>query len=345
MNRILTAILLVFCMLCLTPGISMATGGPDSFGYQYIDSSESGGPGYNMIDIHQTGTLVYLDEVDDTYSDPIGIGFNFRFYGIRYSEFYVSPNGFISFGDGSDSYNWDELCLPNTSAPEPPDPPYTAGKTLAMIAPLWADLVVDNSYYMTPAIIDPGQPGIYYEYFADSPHPDFTGPCMVVQWHKAMYYSDYELSSILFDFELIIFKDGKMLFQYGPGYYRDGVIGIQNDDGTIGLSYACNPEEYGFIGFAQGKTPKQQVQKSFTDMEELIPGEMAILFSPPVDTEEPVTEDTYTKYGKYTTHHKDKKFFENCFITVAAGEASGLFPMLMALVCALGGFLTRKRMS
>ena len=62
MNRILTAILLVFCMLCLTPGISIATGGPDSFGYQYIDSSESGGPGYNMIDIHQTGTLVYLDD-------------------------------------------------------------------------------------------------------------------------------------------------------------------------------------------------------------------------------------------------------------------------------------------
>ncbi len=30
MNRILTAILLVLCMLCLTPGISMAaTGGPD----------------------------------------------------------------------------------------------------------------------------------------------------------------------------------------------------------------------------------------------------------------------------------------------------------------------------
>jgi hypothetical protein len=34
-----------------------------------------------------------------------------------------------------------------------------------------------------------------------------------------------------------------------------------------------------------------------------------------------------------------------CFITAAAGEASGLFPLLMAVACALRGLLTRKRTS
>jgi hypothetical protein len=35
----------------------------------------------------------------------------------------------------------------------------------------------------------------------------------------------------------------------------------------------------------------------------------------------------------------------DCFITAAAGEASGLFPVLIALACTLGGLLTRKRIS
>ncbi len=72
-----------------------------------------------------------------------------------------------------------------------------------------------------------------------------------------------------------------------------------------------------------------------------IPDNLAILFGPPVNVvdSEPIEqaepEDVYTKYGKYTKNQKDKKFLENCFITTAAGEVSGLFPMLMALACAV----------
>jgi hypothetical protein len=343
MNRILTAILLGFCMLCLTPGISMASaGGPDAFGYQYIDSYEGGGPGYHLIDIHGTGTLVYVNEADDAYSDSIGIGFTFPFYGLNYSQFYVSTNGFISFGEGSDSYNWDNaVCFPSNLAPD-------AGNTLAMIAPLWADLVVDNSSY-TPDIIDPGDPGIYYEYFAESPHPDFTGPCLVVEWYKTIYYTDYYGSVNTFNVEMIIFSDGKILFQYGPGDYYDGVIGIQNHFGTSGLSYVCSPEDVELSrSLNQDKTAKQKVRSNNTAKDGIISGGLAVLFGPPAiteKTEKPATEDAYTKYKQYTGHPKDKKFLENCFITVAAGEANGLFPLLMALACALGGFLTRKRIS
>jgi hypothetical protein len=37
---------------------------------------------------------------DDTFSPVLPIGFDFSFYGVTYSQFYIGSNGFISFGSG-----------------------------------------------------------------------------------------------------------------------------------------------------------------------------------------------------------------------------------------------------
>jgi len=82
------------------------TGGPDTFGYVWIDSSEPNGPEYNWIEINTTGTSAIMYGVDtfygdDNFSEPIDFGFDFPFYGIDHSYFYVDTNGEILLSDNS----------------------------------------------------------------------------------------------------------------------------------------------------------------------------------------------------------------------------------------------------
>ena len=74
---------------------SADSGGPDTFGYLFIDSNEPGGPAFNFEDISGTGTPVSLS--DDRMSGANPIGFTFEYYGINYTSAYISSNGFISF--------------------------------------------------------------------------------------------------------------------------------------------------------------------------------------------------------------------------------------------------------
>ena len=76
------------------------TGGPDAFGYRWIDSEVEGGPEYDWIEICESGTSAVMYAVsdfygDDNFSEPIEFGFDFPFYGINYSYFHVDINGEI----------------------------------------------------------------------------------------------------------------------------------------------------------------------------------------------------------------------------------------------------------
>src|SRR5262245_570090 len=100
-------------------------GGPDGFGYRWIDSNEPGGPTFAWEDITATGTLLPLTG-DDATSAAVPIGFSFPFYGGSFASLRVCTNGFLSFT--STATTFENQPLPNAGAPE------------NMIAALWDDL-------------------------------------------------------------------------------------------------------------------------------------------------------------------------------------------------------------
>jgi len=189
------------------------SGGPDPFGYTYTDSNEPGGPAYQWVDISTTGTPVYLS--DDDYDGPFPIGFAFNFYGIDWSDFYVSSNGFLSFGGGSSDLG-NDCPLPNASTPN------------NLIALMWDDL-------------DPGYTGdaVYYESFASCPYSG--GTCLVAQYEGFHHYPGG--GSMAGTFQTILFENGSILIQFEDAGTEEGsgsTTGIENGDGTIGLTYNCD---------------------------------------------------------------------------------------------------------
>jgi cysteine-rich repeat protein len=81
---------------------------------------------FDWLDVSAQDTELYLN--DDDVSSALSLGFDFDFYGNRYSRTYVSSNGFITFDETSDSGCCDGDSLPNSQAPN------------NLIAAYWTDL-------------------------------------------------------------------------------------------------------------------------------------------------------------------------------------------------------------
>ena len=100
-----------------------AAGGPDAFGYEFIDSDEPGGPTFSWIDITGTGTAVTLS---DDSSVLVPLPFVFPFYGAAKTDVRIGSNGYLTFGtSGSTFSNTD---IPNAANPND------------IICPFWDDL-------------------------------------------------------------------------------------------------------------------------------------------------------------------------------------------------------------
>ncbi|HOS97987.1 MAG TPA: hypothetical protein PLU54_10070 [Deltaproteobacteria bacterium] len=211
MKKTVTALLISICLILFGAGTALArTGGPDAYGYTFIDSDEAAGPTYSMIDISGTGNFAMA--CDDCNNGPYDFNFVFPFYGNDYDQFWIASNGGITFSN---------LYLSTSNATLPQNDDYNN-----LIAVLWDDIQTGL-----------GGQGIYYQYFANCPHPDFSGPCMVVMWSNASHY--YNSGS--FDFEAILFPNGNILMQYSAGNPELGSnsgTGIENLTGDIALVYA-----------------------------------------------------------------------------------------------------------
>jgi hypothetical protein len=87
------------------PVLSLATGGPDGFGYQFIDSRIADGPSFltEWEDLSNSGTPIAFTgnspwPADDEGQAEVAIGFPFIFYGNSYATTWVNTNGYLRFG-------------------------------------------------------------------------------------------------------------------------------------------------------------------------------------------------------------------------------------------------------
>lgn len=111
-----------------------------------------------------TGTQVSLG--DDQVSGALPIGFSFNFYGINYTEFYISSNGFITFSAGQPSGCCSGQNIPNAATPN------------NLIALAWEDLDPGNG----------GQPAenvVRYETIGTAPNR-----ILVVEYFNVDHFSN-----------------------------------------------------------------------------------------------------------------------------------------------------------
>lgn len=184
-------------------------GGPDCFGYTWIDSDEPGGPAYDWVDISGIGTPIIFVHNDSTTAE-IPIGFTFPFYNQEFSEFILSANGWISFTSHSGA--WSNLELPDPEAPP------------NLISGFWDDL-------------DPLQTG------AEVLAWDNGTDSLVVSFLSVPHWGFTTVGT--YTFQMILTADGDISCQYQSlsGDYESCTVGIQNSDGTDGLCAAFN-EQY-----------------------------------------------------------------------------------------------------
>ncbi len=184
------------------PPVTKDFGGPDEFGYFWIDSNEPNGPTFDWVDISGIGEQVQL--TDDDNEGPFDLGFQMPFYGNIHNSIRICSNGWLSFTSTDTEYSND----PIPSSSDPND----------LVAPFWDDL-------------NPGAGGMIYFYTNGV-------DTAIVQWDGVpRFFNDGS-----FTFEAILTSDGDIIYQYLSmnGTLTSNTVGIENSDGSIGLQVVHN---------------------------------------------------------------------------------------------------------
>ena len=161
------------------------------------------------------GTVVRSGYVDDAAYGPFNIGFNFTYFGISYSQFYVSSNGLVLFSSDAANISGSEVAIPDPAAPN------------NFIAAFWDDLIVDgtgNILYKTIGAAPNRKLIIQFRNTGFFGAPAFMGTFAVIL---------NETSNIIqVQYRLIV--DNTSTRAHGGS----ATIGIENSDGTAGVQYA-----------------------------------------------------------------------------------------------------------
>jgi hypothetical protein len=178
---------------------SRGMGGPDAFGYSWIDSDEPGGP---VFDLAMPGTWDLLPLGDDDAIE-VSLPFAFPFYGETKTSVRITSEGYLTFAD--DDVPSVNACIPIA------DPPND------LIAPLWSWYDFEYTGYVLYNDDSPDRFGVFYqEMWHMTP--------MYGSWFQVQLHSN---GTILFQYEF---------FEGDPVH---GTIGMENADGTVGLQVAC----------------------------------------------------------------------------------------------------------
>ncbi|MFH1119936.1 MAG: carboxypeptidase regulatory-like domain-containing protein [Bacteroidota bacterium] len=183
------------------------SGGPDGFGYQWIDSDE--GMPYSWTEISVTGTEI-TGMADDNRVGPFDIGFTFPFYGQTRNQYWVNSNGVIQFSDMT-------IQFANIQIPTNTDPPTD------FIAALWDDLNFKVN-----------ESKVFYQLFNDK---------LIIQYEKVYRYAFSGYAT----FQVALMANGTILISYkeisSDFNNASNTIGIQSPDQSVGLQVSNN-EDY-----------------------------------------------------------------------------------------------------
>jgi hypothetical protein len=193
-------------------------GGPDQFGYIWIDSDEPGGPTFSWIDISGTGTALDSTSAwvptgtnrpgDEGYYQ-ITLPFAFPYYGNTYTTAYIGTNGVLLFQPPTADF------FTNAAIPTP------GGSIDNFIAGFWDDLEVRAA----------GR--VYY---------GMSGENFVVQFQDMPRFASAVSN---YTFQFVLKPNGHILTQYlnmgfGGGTLISATVGIENQNGTVGLQSIFN---------------------------------------------------------------------------------------------------------
>ena len=204
----------ILLLLFVIPIISFCqtSGGPDGYGYTWVDSNDPNGPAYNWIDIETVDNLISgLGDDNIIGSFPIP---TFAYYWYSVSSLSIGSNGYIAFSNPQ-----------NIASPFPTIP--NAGGANDFIAALLSDLTFTGS----------NNPGRCYldNHSIDSTVISFVD---VPFWQQA--FPSYTGSNT---FQIILSTiDSSITFQYksmsGVTNANDITIGIESVAGSIGLQHS-----------------------------------------------------------------------------------------------------------
>ena len=184
------------------------SGGPDALGYRWTDEIP-----YNWIDITGIGDSIPAD--DDWNDSVFYLADTFVFYGDTFDSLAICSNGWLSFTDFSTTDYWG-YPIPSTDNP------------FNLIAPYYCDL-------------DPGYGGKIL-YYADT-----VNNRTIIEWFEIPYHNHEDSINT---FEVILnSNDNSIIFQYNSstGWIDTAVVvGIQNGDGTVGLSVPSSNIDDGY---------------------------------------------------------------------------------------------------
>jgi len=201
-------------LLLAAASAQAASGGPDGFGYRFIDSQEPGGPSYNFL---STNNQLSASGCDDC-STSVSLPFTFSFYGGSYNSINVNSNGNATF-DGSFT-TWRNYELSSGSAPR------------RGVHPWWDDW---NPSCQGNSIIKTGTSG-------SAPNRIF-----VITWENMRQYSNCSSDPVTFQVQLF---EGSNDVQF---HYQDttasGVTDWNTSEtvsnggaGTIGIDGGSSPQ-------------------------------------------------------------------------------------------------------
>ncbi|NCA85945.1 MAG: T9SS type A sorting domain-containing protein [Clostridia bacterium] len=195
--------------------------GPDAYGYYAYSSTDifyDQSPVYDWLELSGIGTPVIIPGVSD-YTQAVTLPFSFKYYGVNYNQLRISTDGWIAFGNGS-----------QTAPVNQPLPAYD--NVNAMTAAFWDDLYD----------IELAEGKLLYYHDVDEHR-------FIIEW-DSIAHNDAGTEPKREVFQAVLYDpvyyptttgDGEIVMQYKKVTDAlSNTIGIENHTQDIGLQYVFN---------------------------------------------------------------------------------------------------------